>query len=33
VLTADTVELQRFILEHLKTEEAWGEPIVLKSWP
>lgn len=31
VLTADTAELQRFILEHLKTEEAWVEPIVLKS--
>ena len=29
-LTADTAELQKFILKHLKTKEAWGEPLVMK---
>jgi hypothetical protein len=31
VLTADTAELQRFVLKHLKTEDAWKE--VLKLHP
>ena len=30
VLTADTAELQKFILKHLKTKEAWGDPLVMK---
>lgn len=30
VLTADTVELQKFILKHLKTTNAWVEPIIMK---
>ncbi len=30
VLTADTAELQRFILKHLKTEEAWKDGLELK---
>lgn len=30
VLTADTTELQRFIRKHLKTDEAWSSPIVMK---
>jgi hypothetical protein len=30
VLTADTAELQKFIRKHLKTEEAWSSPIVMK---
>ena len=29
-LTADTFELQRFILKHLKTKEAWAEPLVME---
>jgi hypothetical protein len=32
VLTADTAELQRFVVKHLKTEGAWGEP-ALKLQP
>ena len=31
VLTADTAELQRFVLKHLETEDAWKE--VLKLQP
>jgi len=31
VLTADTSELQKFVLKHLKTEEAWGKPMVMKK--
>jgi hypothetical protein len=30
VLTADTAELQKFILKHLKTKEAWVEPLMMK---
>jgi hypothetical protein len=30
VLTADTAELQRFIVKHLKTEDAWKEGLELK---
>lgn len=30
VLTADTAELQKFILKHLKTKEAWGDPLIMK---
>jgi hypothetical protein len=30
VLTADTAELQKFILKYLKTEEAWGKAMVMK---
>jgi hypothetical protein len=30
VLTADTAELQKFILKHLKTKDAWVEPLVMK---
>lgn len=29
-LTADIFELQRFILKHLKTKEAWAEPLVME---
>jgi hypothetical protein len=29
VLTADTAELQRFILKHLKTEDAWKDGLEL----
>ena len=29
-LTADTAELQKFLLKHLKTKEAWGEPLIMK---
>lgn len=29
VLTADTAALQKFILKHLKTEEAWGDEMVM----
>lgn len=28
-LTADTAELQQFILKHLKTEQAWSKPLVM----
>ena len=31
VLTADTAELQKFILKHLKTEEAWKDPFELQQ--
>ena len=31
VLTADTAELQKFILKHLKTGKAWGEEAVMKK--
>jgi hypothetical protein len=31
VLTADTAELQKFILQYLKTGEAWSGRIVLKK--
>lgn len=30
ILTADTAELQKFILKHLKTEGAWVEPLIMK---
>ena len=30
VLTADTAELQQFILKHLKTEDAWKDGFELK---
>jgi hypothetical protein len=30
VLTADTAELQQFIVKHLKTEDAWKEGLELK---
>jgi len=30
VLTADTAELQSFILKYLKTEEAWKDPFDLE---
>ena len=30
VLTADTAELQQFILKHLKTEDAWKDGLDLK---
>jgi hypothetical protein len=30
VLTADTAELQQFIVKHLKTEDAWKEPLQLR---
>jgi hypothetical protein len=30
VLTADTADLQRFIVKHLKTEDAWKEGLELK---
>jgi len=35
VLTADTAELQRFVVKHLKTEAAWtwNESLELKSEP
>jgi hypothetical protein len=32
VLTADTAELQRFILKHEKTDGAFGEPSELNRW-
>jgi len=31
VLTADTPELQKFVLRHLKTEEAWKDPFELEK--
>jgi len=31
VLTADTAELQKFVLKHLKDEAAWGKPMVMKK--
>jgi hypothetical protein len=30
VLTADTPELQRFLSNHLKTDDAWKDPLELK---
>ncbi len=30
VLTADTAELQKFILKHLKTKDAWSDPLIMK---
>lgn len=30
-LTADTVELQKFIKKHINNTNAWGEPMVLKK--
>jgi len=30
-LTAETIELQKFILKHLKTEAAWGDPMIMKK--
>jgi len=30
VLTAGTAELQRFVLKHVETPDAWGGPIVLR---
>jgi hypothetical protein len=32
VLTADTAELQKFILKHEKTEGAFGKGIVMNRW-
>lgn len=32
ILTADTAELQRFILKHEKTEGAFGDSAVLNRW-
>jgi hypothetical protein len=32
VLTADTAELQKFILKHEKTEGAFGKPLVMNRW-
>jgi len=31
MLTADTAELQKFIIKHLDTKDAWGEPAELKK--
>jgi hypothetical protein len=33
VLTADTAELQRFIIKHLKTDDAWEKPIEMQRGP
>lgn len=30
VLTADTSELQKFVLKHLKTDDAWLKPMLMK---
>lgn len=30
-LTAATAELQKFIRKHLKTEAAWGDPMIMKK--
>jgi hypothetical protein len=30
VLTADTPELQKFVLRHLNTQEAWNDPLELQ---
>ena len=30
VLTADTAELQKFILKHIQTQEAWSKAMVMK---
>jgi len=32
VLTADTAELQKFVLMHEKTKGAFGEAIVMNRW-
>jgi hypothetical protein len=32
VLTADTTELQKFVLKHEKTEGAFGKPVVMSRW-
>ena len=32
VLTADTAELQKFILKHEKTAGAFGDGIVMQRW-
>lgn len=31
VLTADTAELQKFVLKHLKNEEAWSKPLLMEK--
>ena len=31
ILTADTAELQKFLRKHLKTPDAWGEPVAMKK--
>jgi len=31
VLTADTAELQRFVIKHLKTKDAWDDGLELQS--
>jgi len=31
VLTADTKELQSFVLKHVNTKEAWGDAIELRK--
>ena len=31
VLTADTAELQRFVIKYLKTEKAWGDVVELQQ--
>ena len=33
ILTADTAELQKFILKHLKTEAAWKDGVELTRGP
>ena len=33
VLTADTVELQQFVLKYVKTADAWSDPLVMKQRP
>jgi hypothetical protein len=30
VLTADTAELQKFILKHIETKEAWSDVMMMK---
>ena len=30
VLTADTAELQKFVLKHIQTKEAWDDALVMK---
>lgn len=31
ILTADTTALQKFIRKHLKNDDAWGDPMVMKK--
>ena len=31
VLTADTAELQRFVIKHLKTKGAWDDSLELQT--